>query len=265
MTTRSTDFNYEDSAPGINAYKATTDTYYKGSLIAMKPSTGLAILWSDVAEYQFLGISTGQVSSTGAITDMVRVDERGVILKKVAVVGASAVTDTGSLVWASDDDANASLSLTPTVLAGAVGQITRWYSSTTCDVRLFTPAEYQARIAAAGYFTFSFLAATLADGDLVTTWTPGFAGRIVDIDAVCTAAVTTGAKASTLNLEIGTTNVTGGTVALAGTYSLGEVQAGAAITAANHFTASDTISLEASSTTTFIEGSFDVLVKYIPD
>ena len=70
-------------------------------------------------------------------------------------------------------------------------------------------------------------------------------------------AVTTAAKASTLNLEIGTTNLTGGTVALtsADCDGKGEAIGGTAITAGNVFTASDTISVEAASTTTFIEGS----------
>ena len=98
---------------------------------------------------------------------------------------------------------------------------------------------------------------TLADGDVVTTLTPGFAGQIDTVDFFTHAAVTTAAKASTLNLEIGTTNLTGGVVSLtsAACTPAGAKVAGTAVTAANTFSASDTISVEAASTTTFIEGS----------
>lgn len=266
MTTRSSDFNYVESEPGINAYKATADTYYKGQLIAMKPSTGLAILWSDVAEYEFLGITTGGIVSTAAITDMVRVDERGVILKKVTVTGASAVTDTGSPVWAGDDNTETAFTLTATVNAGAVGIITRWWSSTTCDVRLLTPEQYKARMAS-DHVSLQVEMDNIADGDIVSTWVPGFAGRIVDVDWIQGEPVTTASKLSTLNLEIGTTNVTGGTLSLtsATCTPLGIVVAGAAITAANHFTATDTISIEASSTTAFAEGDGMVVIHFVRD
>lgn len=266
MTTRSTDLNYVDiSARGFPyAYIGTADTYYKGSLVAHKPSTGHAILWTATAGEPFLGLVETQSTAAAALTPGTLVEvTHGAWLKRVAVTGASAVTDVGVLVYAADDD-SATMTLTPTILAGAVGRVRRWYSSTTCDVQLFTPEQYVAREKRAT-FTLSYLAATFADGDMATTWTPGFAGRIVDLDAVNTAAVTTGAKASTLNLEIGTTNITGGTIALSGAYTLGAVVAGAAITAANHFSATDTISLEAASTTTFAEGSFDVVVQYVAD
>jgi len=94
-------------------------------------------------------------------------------------------------------------------------------------------------------------------GDVLTTLTPGFAGKIVSLDFAVTTAVTTASKAATLNAEIGTTNLTGGTVALtsANCTPLGAVVAGAAITAANSFTSTDTISIEASSVTAFAEGA----------
>lgn len=101
-------------------------------------------------------------------------------------------------------------------------------------------------------------------GDVLTTWTPGFAGKITKVAFAVTTAVTTAAKAATLNLEIGTTNVTGGEVALtsANCTPLGAVVAGAAVTAANTFTASDTISIEAASVTAFSEGAGVLLITY---
>lgn len=266
MTTRSADFNYSDRARVRCAYMGTADTYYKGSGVALRPSTGYAVLWDGTAGDLWLGPAVSQIVADASMgyRKMVEVDESGVVLERVAVTGASAVTDIGKLVYAADDDLEA-MTLTAGVSVGAVGRVIRWYSSTTCDVRLFTPEEYRAREGRVGFVTLSYLAATFANGDMATTWTPGFAGRIVDADAVCTAAVTTGAKAATLNLEIGTTNLTGGVITLSGTYALGAVVAATAITAANHFSATDTISLEASSVTTFIEGSFDIVIRYIPD
>ena len=98
---------------------------------------------------------------------------------------------------------------------------------------------------------------TIADGDLVTSITPGFAGKIRKTYWVQDVPVTTAAKLSTLNLEIGTVDVTGGEVALTSALCTpkGAVIAGAAITAANVFKADSTISVEAASTTAFIEGS----------
>lgn len=104
--------------------------------------------------------------------------------------------------------------------------------------------------------------ATVADGDVVTTWTPGFSGTIKRFVAVDTQEVTTAAKLTTLNLEIGTTNVTGGAIALtsANLATLGAVVASSAITAANRFGPTDTISVEASSTTAFAEGQVVLLI-----
>lgn len=108
----------------------------------------------------------------------------------------------------------------------------------------------------------NILMSTIADGDLVTNITPGFAGRIKKVYWVQDVPVTTAAKLSTLNLEIGAVNVTGGEVALtsAACTPKGKVIAGAAVTALNIFSATDTISVEAASTTSFVEGSGSLYV-----
>lgn len=113
-------------------------------------------------------------------------------------------------------------------------------------------------------FVYRTTLASIADGDLITEWTPGFDGTLVSMHAIVKVAATTAAKASTLNLEIGTTNVTGGALALtsANMTPKGKVVDAAAITAANVFTSTDAISLEASSTTTFIEGEVDIVIVY---
>lgn len=98
--------------------------------------------------------------------------------------------------------------------------------------------------------------ANVADGDVLTEFVPGFAGSITKVSFVVTDPVTTAAKATTINLEIGTTNLTGGVVALtsANCTPLGAVIDGTAITANNTFGATDSISIEATSTTAFVEG-----------
>lgn len=117
--------------------------------------------------------------------------------------------------------------------------------------------------AGAGIQTLSFYidAATIANGDLLTDYIPGYAFKILKFDARCAKAVTTGAKQATLNLEIGSTNLTGGVISLSGTYALGAAQNGSAVTANNTGTNADSFSIEASSVTAFVEGSFWLIIS----
>lgn len=113
------------------------------------------------------------------------------------------------------------------------------------------------------YLNFPVVLVEVADGDVVTEFTPGFAGTIEDLDFVVTDPVATASKLTTLNLEIGSTDLTGGAVALtsANCTPLGVIVAGSAITAANTFTATDTISVLATSTTAFVEGQGVLKIK----
>lgn len=98
--------------------------------------------------------------------------------------------------------------------------------------------------------------------DIVTTYTPGFAFKILKLDFVTIVAATTAAKAASVTAKIGSTATTGGVVALtsANCTPKGNVVAGSAITAANVGTSTDTISLTASSVTAFVEGSGEFLL-----
>jgi hypothetical protein len=115
-----------------------------------------------------------------------------------------------------------------------------------------------ARSLVARYFPL----ASMANGDLLTTFTPGFAGKIVKWWAEVVVPATTADKLATLNLEIGTTNLTGGALALtsANCTPMGNVVAASAITAANEFTETDTISIEAASVTAFAEGTVNLVM-----
>ena len=124
--------------------------------------------------------------------------------------------------------------------------------------------------ASVGIATVTIPLTSLATGlstlaiDLLTTYTPGYAFELLSFDFV-TTIVGAGAGASQVfNLEIGTTNVTGGvlTVTLASTNTIGAVTAGTAITAANTGTAASTISIEmAAGGTVFTSGSGYFLIR----
>lgn len=105
--------------------------------------------------------------------------------------------------------------------------------------------------------------ADIANGDLMTGFTPGYAGKIVKLSAIVTKAASTASKLATLNLEIGTTDLTGGSLALTtvACNTLGAIVNASAITAANTFTATDTISLEAASVTAFVEGEIEIVIE----
>lgn len=94
--------------------------------------------------------------------------------------------------------------------------------------------------------------------DILTNLVVGHAFKLLSFDWV-TTIVGAGAGASqTFNLEINTTNVTGGSLnpTLASTASIGGVTAGSAITANNTGSASDTISIEmAAGGTVFSSGA----------
>lgn len=94
--------------------------------------------------------------------------------------------------------------------------------------------------------------------DLMTTWTPGFKFKILSWDFITTVAGTGAGASQTFNLEIGTTNVTGGllNVTLASTAAIGQVTPGAPVTGNNTGSASDSISIEmAAGGTVFTAGA----------
>lgn len=106
------------------------------------------------------------------------------------------------------------------------------------------------------------LAQITGAGDVLTNHVVGHAFKILAVDAVVDKVVTTGAKLASLNLEIGTTNLTGGVVALTSSNCtpLGARVAGSSVTANNTGTATDTLSIEAASVTAFSEGEVIVLI-----
>lgn len=108
--------------------------------------------------------------------------------------------------------------------------------------------------------------AKVANGDVFTNFVPGFAGTIKKVSFAVFDPVVTAAKAATLNIEINTTDMTGGAVALTSANCAvnGAVINGTAVTAGNVFSATDSISIEASGVTVFVEGEGVVLIVMEP-
>lgn len=119
--------------------------------------------------------------------------------------------------------------------------------------------------AGVGMATLAFFInlADIANGDLLTNYVPGYRFKINKVDFRVSKPATTAAKLATLNLEIGTTDLTGGVVALtsANCTPAGAAVAGSAVTAANVGTSTDSFSIEASSVTAFVEGNGWILVS----
>lgn len=109
--------------------------------------------------------------------------------------------------------------------------------------------------------SWSVDAADIANGDVITEAPlPPIFGKVNAWRVVCEKAISTGAKTATLNLEIGTTNVTSTATAYAGTKALGVVTELTAPTAANEFKPGDKLSVEAASVTAFTEGRVKIEV-----
>jgi len=111
------------------------------------------------------------------------------------------------------------------------------------------------------------LLSSIPSGDLVTNIVPGFVGWIKKFSYYNGTVCSTGSKLATLNLEIGTTDVTGGVLSLdsddlgAVTGAVGMIVSGTAVTGANMFDKDDTLSIEATSVTTFVEGSGSLIIE----
>lgn len=108
---------------------------------------------------------------------------------------------------------------------------------------------------------------SLADNGNVAKFVPGFAGRLVSMEATVTTITSdSSGKQAILNPDIAGTNVTGGVLTIdtdvvaADPDTLGKRIAATAITALNTFGATDEITIEAANTTPFTVGAACVTV-----
>ncbi len=84
---------------------------------------------------------------TTALNVEAAVDISGVILKSVSVAGASDA-NVGNLVFATDEN---TLTMTPTPGGAPIGWLTKFFTDTTANVKLFTPGEYRAHVATVSF------------------------------------------------------------------------------------------------------------------
>jgi hypothetical protein len=93
--------------------------------------------------------------------------------------------------------------------------------------------------------------------DVITSLVVGHKFKLRNAQFVTDVVASTSGKAATLDFKIGSTPITGGSLALttAGCDTKGKVTAGVAISALNAGSAVDTVSVVASAVTAFVQGS----------
>ncbi len=121
-------------------------------------------------------------------------------------------------------------------------------------------------------FTFVFnMAAGVGNVDIVTEFVPGFVGSITKFYWIQGTPCTTVDKLGTYNIEINTVNLVGGVISLTSvaattnTTPLGKVVESTAITGSSSFNKTDTISIESSSVTDFVEGDGMFVIECAQD
>ena len=180
---------------------------------------------------------------------------KGGIIQRWAVTGATAKTDIGKPVYATDGQ---TLTLTAPTTGLPHGFVADWISSTTCDVYLFSFSEslanlnnglYKYEMRDLGTFPANALQGTSA-ATLFTFPASYEHYKIVSFHAQCVShddAAVAGSQA--LNLDIDGTNVTGGVLTLAYTNcdaygDMGSAINATAITAENEVHQGDVLKIE---------------------
>lgn len=112
-------------------------------------------------------------------------------------------------------------------------------------------------------FTFYADLASITAADVIRDFFPRVYGTIEYFGFEVDKAVTTASKLATFNLEIGTTDLTGGVIALTSALATpkGKIIDATAITGANTLVPSSKISLEASAVTAFSEGTGTFIIR----
>lgn len=111
--------------------------------------------------------------------------------------------------------------------------------------------------------TFPIENASIANGDIVVAYVPGYRFKLLKATYVTNKVVTTAAKLSTITPKISGVAVTGGVISLtsATMTPVGTLVAGTAVSATNVGSALDSITLTASATTAFVEGNGSIVLE----
>jgi len=251
-TALSANKNVSPSTVNLRLVPVAASTHiYQGALVCVN-SSGYAVPAANTANYRFVGVAIHEVNNTGANgASSVSVRTAG----EITIVSSGLTqADVGKPVYASDDQTVA-LATTNAIYVGTISS----YTSATAARIWFDVDNTPAPTLLTFYVN---LASITAAGDVLTTYTPGFSGTIEKVSWYQMVPVTTPTKAASLNLEIGTTNLTGGVIALtsATCTPMGAVINGTAVTGGNTFDSDDTISIEAASVTAFTEGTGMLIV-----
>ena len=251
-----------------------------GGIGAIDPTTGKLEFMDDTDNLipvgAIIGSSIGDTASglTGDSGGTYKAITRGgFVAAGLTVTGASAITDKFKWVYMTDGQ---TYTLTKPTTGLPVGYVHKWISGTTCDVYLHSPTESL-------HMSFVTLQETIYLGFIPTNALQGTAAldiitarpikRRMQIDsfwAACGAHDNASVAGSQiLNLEINTTDVTGGSLTLAfsncdGAADMGVAINATAITANNIANCGDTLSVEmAASGTAFTSDTASGFHLYI--
>lgn len=245
---------YKTDAERTDLVVKTSEALVKGAYGAISRTTQLLEFADDADSLIPVGLILGP--SFGGVTAMTgdgtiqAASRSGIIVKSVSVTGASAATDFGKLVYATDGQ---TLTLTQPTAGVPIGFVWKWNSSTYCDVYLFRLPELitknrgaKKRVSLGTYGTDAFSGTTL---QTCRTETSLEHYKIVSLHAEprgFDAGVIAGAQ--DLHLEIDAAAVTGGVLSLAytsfdATGDMGTVINATAITAANEVHMGDVLTL----------------------
>lgn len=263
----------------------TSEALVRNALVSLDNSTGKVEFADDAANLIPCGLlespsdgDNSHLTGNGTYKAVVV----GGIVVRWAVTGATAITDIGKFVYATDGQ---TLTLTQPTTGLPHGIVVNWISSTTCDVYLFDYLEAIKASMAKGNSMYEVLdIATITSNSLSSTSAGTFFTfpasyrhfKIISLHAQ-SVSFDTGiiAGAQTLNLDIGGTNTTGGvlTLGFANCDAIGDLGTAinaTAITADNEVHQGDVLKLEvAASGTGFTaakEGAFKVyaIIQVLP-
>lgn len=210
-----TPYTFGPSSPNITLLMDASQVFYAGAMIALDTADGYAEHMDDDPGLCFMGIASQYQSSDASRKDntnativtanvaaripLYPVFDR--LARGATVTGASARTDAGRFVYATDD---ATLTMTqPADDRAPVGVVWEWISSTTCDVLFFTPE--QSMLATLIGTTGEVFIAEASPSFGPTTYTKTLRGHGVFTDLYFLFAVAGAVTASTftINASIG--------------------------------------------------------------
>lgn len=208
------------------------------------------------------------------------VNTAGGVLRDLAVTGAASADDEGKPVYLSTDNYS-DATLTWSFGALKIGYVEEYVSSGVAHVRTLTPDEARAEVVQPdGTLWVKLLEVTLSaestgdvtgGTDLITF---AGAGSITEFEWRTTTPTTDSDADATFNLEINTTNLTGGVVTLGDTSdskalngaglaaSRGAIVKASNITAANTFTAGQTLSVECAVSNAYSDGAGELWARF---